>query len=208
MTRRGSPARPRAPWLRRELAAYRSDDGQAASGSAKDVSRYAGWVAELAGLLPAGAAVADLGYGAGIPATRELAGHGLRVYRCRLLRRPARPGPPAGPGGQPDPGRPDRPAPAARQPGRRGVVLRPDPRAASRPARPVPPLPGLAAPGGYLLAITGARRCTETEPYLVQPGSHPSGTGTSRRRLQAQPHPGPRSLTVGRSRCGMSEHSQ
>ena len=32
--------------------AYRSDDGQAASSSAEDVSRYRGWVAELAGLLP------------------------------------------------------------------------------------------------------------------------------------------------------------
>src|SRR5215472_3263673 len=39
-------------------AAYRGDDGQAASGSAKDVRRYAGLVAELAGLLPAGATVA------------------------------------------------------------------------------------------------------------------------------------------------------
>jgi SAM-dependent methyltransferase len=58
---------------------YRSDDGQAASSSSADVSRYAGWVAELAGLLPADATVADLGCGAGIPATRELASHGLRV---------------------------------------------------------------------------------------------------------------------------------
>jgi SAM-dependent methyltransferase len=59
--------------------AYRGDDGRAASSSAEDVSRYAGWVAELAGLLPAGGTVADLGCGAGIPATRELAGYGLRV---------------------------------------------------------------------------------------------------------------------------------
>jgi SAM-dependent methyltransferase len=59
--------------------AYRDDDGQAAASSADDVGRYAGWVAELAGLLPAGATVADLGCSAGIPATRELTGHGLRV---------------------------------------------------------------------------------------------------------------------------------
>jgi SAM-dependent methyltransferase len=59
--------------------AYRGDDGGAAS-SAEDVSRYAGWIEELAGLLPAGAAqVLDLGCGAGIPATRELAGRGLQV---------------------------------------------------------------------------------------------------------------------------------
>ena len=46
--------------------AYRSDDGAAAASSAEDVSRYAGWTAELA-------------CGAGIPATHELAGHGLQV---------------------------------------------------------------------------------------------------------------------------------
>ena len=43
-------------------AAYRSDDSQAGASSAEDVSRYAGWAAELAGLLPAGATVADLGW--------------------------------------------------------------------------------------------------------------------------------------------------
>jgi cyclopropane fatty-acyl-phospholipid synthase-like methyltransferase len=59
--------------------AYRSEEGAAASSSAEDVSRYAGWVAELADLLPAGARVLDLGCGAGIPATRELTAHGLRV---------------------------------------------------------------------------------------------------------------------------------
>jgi hypothetical protein len=48
--------------------AYRSDDGDAAAASAEDVSRYADWVAELAGLRP-GARVVDLGCGAGIPAT-------------------------------------------------------------------------------------------------------------------------------------------
>jgi 2-polyprenyl-3-methyl-5-hydroxy-6-metoxy-1,4-benzoquinol methylase len=62
--------------------AYRGDDGQASASSAtsaEDVSRYTGWVAELAGLLQPGAGVVDLGCGAGIPATRELAANGLQV---------------------------------------------------------------------------------------------------------------------------------
>ena len=59
--------------------AYRGDDGQTAASSAEDVSRYAGWAAELAGLLPAGATVADLGCGIGLPATRALTDHRLRV---------------------------------------------------------------------------------------------------------------------------------
>lgn len=52
--------------------AYRSDDGRAAACSAEDVSRNAGWATELASLLPAGAVVADLGCGIGLPATRAL----------------------------------------------------------------------------------------------------------------------------------------
>jgi cyclopropane fatty-acyl-phospholipid synthase-like methyltransferase len=59
--------------------AYRSDDGQPASSSAADVSRYAGWVEELAGLVPTGSVVVDLGCGAGLPGTRELTDRGLRV---------------------------------------------------------------------------------------------------------------------------------
>jgi cyclopropane fatty-acyl-phospholipid synthase-like methyltransferase len=59
--------------------AYRSDDGQPAGSSSEDVSRYAGWVEELAGLLPSKAVVVDLGCGAGLPATRELTDRGLRV---------------------------------------------------------------------------------------------------------------------------------
>ena len=59
--------------------AYRADDGSAAGSSAEDVSRYADWVADLAARLPAGAGVLDLGCGAGVPATRELTSHGLRV---------------------------------------------------------------------------------------------------------------------------------
>ena len=41
--------------------------------------RYAGWAAELAGLLRPGARVLDLGCGAGIPATRQLTRRGLQV---------------------------------------------------------------------------------------------------------------------------------
>jgi SAM-dependent methyltransferase len=59
--------------------AYRSDDGQPAASSAGDVTRYAGWIDELASLLPARAVVVDLGCGAGLPATRELTDRGLRV---------------------------------------------------------------------------------------------------------------------------------
>ncbi len=59
--------------------AYRGDDDPADSTPAADASRYAGWVADLAVLLRPGARVVDLGCGAGIPATRELAAHGLQV---------------------------------------------------------------------------------------------------------------------------------
>jgi SAM-dependent methyltransferase len=59
--------------------AYRQDDSDADPAAAEDRCRYAGWVAELAGLIPAQGRVADLGCGAGIPATKELAVHGWRV---------------------------------------------------------------------------------------------------------------------------------
>lgn len=59
--------------------AYRSDDGESEPSAGIDMSRYEGWVAELAGLLPPRARVADLGCGAGIPATRELTEYGLQV---------------------------------------------------------------------------------------------------------------------------------
>src|SRR5215469_1696895 len=59
--------------------AYRSDTGDPHPSSAEDTRRYAGWVVELAELLPAQARVADLGCGAGIPATRELVARGLQV---------------------------------------------------------------------------------------------------------------------------------
>ena len=146
--------------------AYRGDDGTAAGTSAEDVSRYAGWVAELAGLLPPGATVVDLGCGAGVPATRELAGHGLTVlgvdFSAVQLRRA------------------QRLVPAARfvQADMAAVQLRP----ASADAVvafyslihvPVadqqalfPRIRDWLRPGGYLLAIVGAMQWTGTEPYL------------------------------------------
>jgi cyclopropane fatty-acyl-phospholipid synthase-like methyltransferase len=146
--------------------AYRSDDGQAASSSAEDVSRYAGWVAELAGLLPVGATVADLGCGAGIPATRDLTRHGLKIigidFSAVQLARARRL------------------APAARlvQADMTALRLRP----ASLDAvvsfyalihLPLadqqalfPRIRGWLRAGGYLLAITGAQRWAGTERYL------------------------------------------
>jgi SAM-dependent methyltransferase len=146
--------------------AYRSDDGQAAACSAEDVSRYAGWAAELADLLPADATVADLGCGIGLPVTRALTDHGLRVIgvdfsavqltRARHL------------------------VPAARlvQADMTALHLRPAsvdavvsfyalihvPLADQQAL--FPRIRSWLRPGGYLLAITGAQRWTGTEPYL------------------------------------------
>jgi len=146
--------------------AYRADDGSAAASSAEDVSRYAGWTAELAGRLKTGARVADLGCGAGIPATRGLADRGLRVlgvdFSAVQLRRA------------------QRLVPAAR-------FVRADMTALSlRPASvdavvsfyalihvPLadqqalfPRLRRWIRPGGYLMATVGADRWTGTEHYL------------------------------------------
>jgi SAM-dependent methyltransferase len=146
--------------------AYRSDDGEAAAGSAEDVSRYAGWVAELAVLLRPGARVVDLGCGAGIPATRELASHGFQVlgvdFSVVQLHRA------------------ERLVPAARfvQADMAALHLRP----ASADAVTAfyslihvpladqqalfPRIRGWLRPGGFFLAIVGAGRWTGTEPYL------------------------------------------
>ena len=146
--------------------AYRSDDGDAAASSAADVSRYAGWVAELAGLLRPGARVVDLGCGAGIPATRELASHGLRVlgvdFSAVQLHRA------------------QRLVPAARlvQADMAALHLRP----ASADAVVAfyslihvpladqqalfPRIRDWLRPGGYFLAIVGAGQWTGTVPYL------------------------------------------
>lgn len=146
--------------------AYRSDDGQAAGSSAEDVSRYAGWVAELAALLPAGATVADLGCGAGVPATRELTGLGLRVigvdFSAVQLAR-ARRLVPAASLVQADM------AELCLRPARLDAVvsfyaLIHVPLADQRAL--LPRIRSWLRPGGYLLATTGAARWTGTEPYL------------------------------------------
>jgi SAM-dependent methyltransferase len=146
--------------------AYRSNDGDAAASSAEDVSRYAGWVAELAGLLRPGGRVVDLGCGAGIPATRELASHGLQVlgvdFSAVQLRRA------------------QRLVPAARfvQADMAALWLKP----ASADAVvafyslihvPVadqqalfPRIRDWLCPGGYFLGIVGAGRWTGTAPHL------------------------------------------
>jgi SAM-dependent methyltransferase len=145
--------------------AYRSDDGDAASSSAEDVSRYVGWVAELADLLRPGARVVDLGCGAGIPATRELAGQGLAVlgvdFSAVQLRRA------------------QRLVPAARfvQADMAALQLRPASAdavvafyslihmpAADQQAL-FPRIRHWLRPGGYFLAIVGAGQWTGTAPY-------------------------------------------
>jgi len=146
--------------------AYRSDDGAPAASSAEDVSRYAGWVDELAGLLPASARVLDLGCGAGIPATRDLTAHGLQVlgvdFSAVQLRRARRL------------------VPAARlvqadmtqlslQPGSLDAVvsfyaLIHVPLADQRLL--FPRIRDWLRPGGYALVIVGAERWTGTEHYL------------------------------------------
>ena len=149
--------------------AYRSDDGQAAVSSAEDVGRYAGWATELADLLPADATVADLGCGIGLPATRALTDHRLRVigldFSAVQLARARRL------------------VPAARfvQADMAALHLRPAsldavvsfyalihvPLADQRAL--FPRIRSWLRPGGYLLAIAGAQRWTGTEPYL---GAH------------------------------------
>jgi cyclopropane fatty-acyl-phospholipid synthase-like methyltransferase len=146
--------------------AYRSEDGQPATSSAEDVSRYAGWVEELAGLLPSRAVVVDLGCGAGVPATRELADRGLRVigvdFSAVQLSRARRLVPTA----------------SLVQADMTALQLRP----ASVDAvvsfyalihvplddqqALFPRVRAWLRPGGYLLAITGADRWTGTEDYL------------------------------------------
>lgn len=59
--------------------AYRRDDGTADPSSDEDPGRYLAWVGELAALLPRAGRVLDLGCGAGVPAAKALAGHGLQV---------------------------------------------------------------------------------------------------------------------------------
>jgi SAM-dependent methyltransferase len=146
--------------------AYRGDDSEAAPSSAEDVSRYAGWVAELADLLPARATVADLGCGAGIPATRELTGHGLRVvgvdFSAVQLARARRLVPAAGLV------RADMTALYLRPASLDAVVsfyaLIHVPLADQQAL--FPRIRSWLRPGGYFLAIVGAGRWTGTECYF------------------------------------------
>jgi SAM-dependent methyltransferase len=146
--------------------AYRSDDGQPASSSSEDVSRYAGWVRDLARLLPSRAVVVDLGCGAGIPATRELADLGLRVigvdFSAVQLRRARHL------------------VPAARLVHADMTALHLQPASVDAVVSfyalihvPLddqqalfPRIRSWLRPAGYLLAITGADRWTGTEVYL------------------------------------------
>jgi SAM-dependent methyltransferase len=149
--------------------AYRSDDGQAGTGSGENVGRYAGWVGELAALLRPGARVLDLGCGAGVPATRELADHGLQVLGVDISAVQV--------------GRARRLVPAARlvQADMATLDLAPAsldavacfyalihvPLADQRPlfAR----IRAWLRPGGYLLATTGANAWTGIESYYGAP---------------------------------------
>jgi SAM-dependent methyltransferase len=146
--------------------AYRTDDGQAHPSKAEDVSRYAGWAAELAALLPAGARVLDLGCGAGVPGTQELAARGLAVTGVDFSAVQV--------------GRARRLVPAASflqaditeleiQPGSLDAVvsyyaLIHVPLADQQAL--FPRIRNWLRPGGYLLAIVGAGRWTATEEYL------------------------------------------
>jgi SAM-dependent methyltransferase len=146
--------------------AYRSDDGAAAPSVAEDVSRYAGWAAEVAGLVRPGARVVDLGCGAGVPATRELAGYGLRVLGVDFSPVQLR--------------RAHRLVPAARFVQADLAVLGLQPSSVDAVVSfyalihvPLadqqalfPRVRSWIRPGGYLLAIVGARRWTGTEQYL------------------------------------------
>lgn len=149
--------------------AYRNEDGAAASSSAEDVSRYAGWVGELAGLLNTGARVLDLGCGAGIPATRELVAQGLKVLGVDFSAVQVR--------------RARRLVPAASliqadmteltlQPGSLDAVvsfyaLIHVPLADQRVL--IPRIRDWLRPGGYALLIVGAEQWTGTEEYLGAP---------------------------------------
>ncbi|HSR86378.1 MAG TPA: methyltransferase domain-containing protein [Streptosporangiaceae bacterium] len=145
--------------------AYRRDDGAPASSSGEDVSRYAGWVDELAALLPARARVLDLGCGAGIPATRELTPHGFQVlgvdFSAVQVHRAGRLVPDAS-FVQADMTR------LSLRPGSFDAVasfyaLIHVPLADQRDL--FPRMRGWLRPGGYALVIVGATRWTGTEDY-------------------------------------------
>jgi SAM-dependent methyltransferase len=146
--------------------AYRGDDGSADSSSAEDVRRYAGWVAELASLLRPGARVVDLGCGAGIPATRELAARGLQVlgvdFSAVQLRRARRLVPAARFARADMAGLELRPASADAVVAFYSLIHLPLPDQRAL----FPRIRGWLRPGGYFLAIVGAGQWTGTEPFL------------------------------------------
>jgi SAM-dependent methyltransferase len=146
--------------------AYRSDDCEPDGSTAEDTSRYAGWVADLARLLPPAAQVLDLGCGAGVPATRELDDHGLRVigvdFSAVQLRR-ARGLVPRASLVQAD--MTDlQLAPASVDAVVSFYALIHVPLADQQTL--FPRIRSWLRPGGYFLAIVGADRWTGTAPYL------------------------------------------
>jgi hypothetical protein len=122
------PSEPVTPAAQRDLVrrgydtisvAYRSDDGEPAGSTSENVSRYAGWVEELASLLPGRAVVVDLGSGAGLPATRELTERRLRVLGVDFSA--VQLGPASGASRRSGAGRHDRVAPPAGHCGRGAI---------------------------------------------------------------------------------------
>jgi SAM-dependent methyltransferase len=146
--------------------AYRGDHSEPDGSTAEDTSRYAGWVADLARLIPPAARVVDLGCGAGIPATRELNDRGLRVigvdFSAVQLRRARRlvPGASLVQADMTD----LQLAPASVDAVVSFYALIHVPLADQQTL--FPRIRNWLRPGGYFLAIVGADRWTGTEAYL------------------------------------------
>lgn len=146
--------------------AYRSDDGAGDPSVGEDTGKYRRWAEDLARLLPAGARVVDLGCGAGVPATRELAAHGLRVagvdFSPVQLSR-ARRLVPAGRFVQADMATLQlRPASVDAVTAFYSLIHLPLPDQRAL----LPRIRAWLRPGGYLLAVTGAAWWTGTEDFL------------------------------------------
>lgn len=149
--------------------ACRDDEGRSNAGTDESTGRYAEWVDALAKLLPPRATVLDLGCGAGIPATRLLAERGFDVLGLDIS------------GVQI--GRARELVPAARfeqadmttwqhAPGSFDAVISfyalihvP----LQDQQELLPKIRRWLRPGGYLLAIVGAKRWTGVEEYLGAP---------------------------------------
>jgi cyclopropane fatty-acyl-phospholipid synthase-like methyltransferase len=145
---------------------YRDDDGRPAASSDEDVTRYAGWAAELAALLPRGARVADLGCGAGLPGTRALTDRHLHVvgvdFSAVQLHRARRLVPAAGLVQADLAALHLRPASLDAVVSFYALIHVP---LADQQAL-FPRIRSWLRPGGYLLATVGAQRWTGTEHYL------------------------------------------